>query len=653
MESVSVAQNVETHDFKSEARQLLDLMIHSLYSHKEIFLRELISNSSDALDRRRFAALTDKSLESDALEIRLEIDAEARTLSVVDNGIGMSREDVRQNLGTIAHSGTREFVAALADGDSKGDVNRLIGQFGVGFYSSFMAADEVTVVTRKAGEGTATRWHSTGDGRYTLEDAERDETGTTVTLHLRDADPDNGLPDFANGGPVRTTVKKYSDFVTYPIMLEKTVTPVGDDDDGDEGEDKASAEPSVEWETLNSMKAIWTRPQSEVGDEEYAEFYKHIAHDWEGPAETIAFKSEGTFEYASLLFIPSRAPFDLYYRDTQWGLQLYVNRVMIMERCEDLLPVWLRFMRGVVESPDLSLNVSREILQQDRRVAQIRKRIVKKVLDALTQVKKDDFEKYTGIWKNFGRVIKEGVANDFTHGDKIHDLLIFESTHDDDGHVSLADYVGRMKDGQESIYYISGESRDAVARSPHLEAFADKGYEVLFFTDPVDEIMLGRLTEFDGKKLQSVGKGDVELGTDEEKKQAEGERAEQAKAHASLLDFVRTTLEEHVKEVRLSSRLTSSAACLVGDEHDMSPHFERMLKQMQQEAPNQKRILEINPKHPLLGKMQTRFDADGSDPVLIDDAHLLYGQALLAEGSPLPDASAFSQRVVEMMVRAG
>ena len=648
-----MAAQTESYTFKSEAQQLLDLMIHSLYSNKEIFVRELVSNASDALDKLRFEALTDKSLRDEdvPLRIRIEVDTDTRTMTIDDNGIGMTREECIENLGTIARSGTREFAARLAEAqDAEADPESLIGQFGVGFYSSFMAADEVTVVSRRAGEDTATLWRSAGGGSFEVGDAERETAGTTVTLKLRDADPDNGLPDFTEEWALRGVIKRYSDFVTYPIELRTERTEPKLDEEGEEIEG-AEPETVVEWVTVNSMKAIWTRNPAEVEDDEYTEFYKHIAHDWEPPFDRIAFSAEGAFTYTALLFIPDRPPFDLFYRDQKWGLQLYVNRVLIQERSDELLPEWLRFLRGVVDSPDLSLNVSREILQQDRRVGAIKKRVVRKVTDALGKIQSDDRERYAQFWEKYGKVLKEGVA-DQAFGEKVRPLLWFASSADEEQLTSLAEYVGRMKDGQDAIYYVTGESRDAVARSPHLEAFLAKGYEVLYLTDPIDEILATHLTEFDEKPLKSVGKGEVELGTEEEKKEAEEARAEKQAAHESLLGALKAALEDHVKEVRLSSRLTESAACLVGEEHDLSPQLQRLLKQHNQDAPDTKRILEINPDHAILGKLQTVFDADAESAQIAEYARLLHGQALLAEGSPVPDPVAFGQLVVDLMVRA-
>jgi len=646
-----VAAQTESYTFKSEAQQLLDLMVHSLYSHKEIFVRELISNASDALDKLRFEALTDKSLrdEETPLRVRILADADGRTLSISDNGVGMSREECIEHLGTIARSGTKEFAERISE-VKDADPESLIGQFGVGFYSSFMAADEVTVVTRRAGEEGATLWRSAGGGTFEVGDAERDAAGTTVTLHLRDADPDNGLPDFTDEWTLKSTIKRYSDFVTYPIELRTERTEPKVDEEGEEIEG-AEPETIVEWVTVNSMKAIWTRNPSDVSEEEYAEFYKHISHDWEPPFERISFAAEGAFSYRALLFIPDRPPFDLFYRDQKWGLQLYVNRVLIQERSEDLVPEWLRFMRGVVDSPDLSLNVSREILQQDRRVGAIKKRVVRKVTDALAKIQQEDRERYDSFWEKYGRVLKEGAA-DQAFAEKVNPLLLFASSADESKLTSLAEYVERMAEDQEAIYFITGESRAAVARSPHLEAFIAKGYEVLYLVDPIDEILAGHLTEFAEKPLRSVGKGEVELGTEEEKQEAEDARKEKQATHEALLGALQTTLDEHVKEVRFSSRLTESAACLVGEEHDLSPQLQRMLKQANQEAPAMKRILELNADHPVLERLQALYDEDAESPRVAEYARLLHAQALVAEGSPIPDPVEFSRLVVDLMVRA-
>ena len=528
--------SVETYEFQTEARQLLDLMIHSVYSHKEIFLRELISNSSDALDKRRFAALQQPELLDSEGELRIFLapDSEARTLSVWDNGIGMGREEVKELIGTIAKSGTKEFLTQLKKNKEAGEHPELIGQFGVGFYSAFMAADKVTLVTRRAGEETATRWESSGDGTYTLEDAEREEPGTTVTLHLKPADDEDGLGDFTEEWVLRNTVKKYSDFVAYPIEMDISREEV-DRDEGGQPKEGAERKTVVTRETLNSRKAIWLRDKNEVAEEEYAEFYKHISHDWNEPLERIQAKIEGTLEYRMLLYVPSKAPFDLFYRgESQHGVHLYVKRVFIMDDCTALLPEYLRFIRGVVDSEDLSLNISREMLQQNRQIQRMAKGVTGKVISALETMKEKEAEKFTTFWGEFGRVFKEGLFQDPENRDRLLALSLFESTASPGEKTSLREYVERMKEGQEAIYYMTGESRAKIEASPHLEAFKEKGFEVLILSEPVDEIWTSSVSEFEGKPLQSAGKGAVELGSDEEKEAAKEERKEKEAAYKDL-----------------------------------------------------------------------------------------------------------------------
>ena len=640
--------------FQAETAELLKLIIHSLYSNKEIFLRELISNASDAHDRLRHEALTHSELQSTAEpEIRLQPDREARTLSIHDNGIGMSRQELIDNIGTIAKSGTRELLGKLADGpQSEEQVLQLIGQFGVGFYSAFMVAERVTLLTRRAGEEHATRWDSRGDGVYLIDDDERPRGhGTSICLYLKPVDVDDGLEDFCDDWKLSSLVKKYSDFVRHPIKQKISSQEPELDDEG-KPVDGGKTTTVVEDKTLNSMKAIWLRRPADVEPEEYNEFYKHVSADWEDPQKTITLFAEGRLEYRALLFIPARPPFDLYYQDARLGLQLYVNNVKIMDRCEELLPRWLRFIKGVVDSADLSLNVSREILQQDRQITQIRRGLVKKVLATLAELKDSDEEAYLKFWGGFGRALKEGTG-DTKDKDQVVPLLLFQSS-TEEKLTSLSDYVGRMKDEQQEIYYLTGESLSVVQGSPHLEAFKDKGYEVLLLTDPVDELMVQALTEFEGKKLRSVGRGAVELGTEEERKQAEEQRKESEQGYAKLLELLQEKLSEHVKEVRLSARLTASPVCLVSGEFDMSPQLERMMKQAQGgDGPLSKRIMEINPGHPILEAMKARHEADAEDAVLVDYARLLFGQALLAEGSALPDPGDFSRLVAELMVRAG
>lgn len=642
------------YKFQAEARQLLDLMIHSVYSNKDIFLRELISNSSDALDKRRFEAVQNPELMDAGTEphIFLQADKENRTLSISDNGIGMSRDEVKELIGTIAKSGTREFLARIQAAKDQETSPDLIGQFGVGFYSTFMVADKVTLVTRRAGETAATRWESAGDGAYTLEECERGEAGTTVTLHLKPADTEDGMHEYTDEWILRNIIKQYSDFVAYPIRMEVTRKETPRDEQG-EPIPGAAEETRVEIETLNSMKAIWLRDKKDVTEEEYHEFYKHISHDWNEPLARLQAKIEGTLEYRMLLYIPSKAPFDLFYHrnGAQHGVHLYIKRIFIMDHCKELLPDYLRFIKGVVDSEDLSLNISREMLQQDRQIQRMNKGIVNKVLTFLKEMAEKEPEKYETFWAEFGRVLKEGVYQDHENQNLLLELLRCASTADPAKLTTLKEYIARMKPEQEAIYYMTGESRETIEASPHLEAFRKKGYEVLILTEPVDEVWVTGVFGFEGKKFQSAGKGEIELGSEEEKKQAEEERKERQKTYASLLDCLKSKLEEHVKEVRLSNRLTESAACLVGEVHDMSPQMEQMMKALGQELPQMKRILEVNPAHPILEKLQRLFDANHDDPQLAEYAELLYGQAVLAEGGQLPQPAKFSKLVAELMVK--
>ena len=648
----STSHGKETFEFQAEARQVLDLMIHAIYSNKDIFLRELISNSSDALDRLRFEAISQPEFvrEGTELHIFIEADEKARTLTVRDNGIGMSREEVVSLIGTIAKSGTKEFVTRLKEAKRAELTPEFIGQFGVGFYSTFMVADTVTLLTRRAGEATATRWEATGGPTYTLEDGERDEQGTTVTVHLKPADSEDALHDYTEEWRIRDIVKKYSDFVAYPIKMNVARKEIERDADGTPVEG-AVEETVVHEETLNSMKAIWLR-EGDVGEEEYNEFYKHISHDWSPPLEVIRAKMEGTLLYRLLLFIPSKAPMDLFMREGRRGVQLYVKRVFIMDDCEAFLPPYLRFIKGVVDSEDLSLNISREILQQDRQVDRMRKGVVGKVLESLKEMHDHRREKFLTFWHEFGDVLKEGAFQAPDKRDELLGLFLFQSTHSPSDLSSLKEYVARMKGDQETLYYMTGESRKAVEESPHLEAFRAKGYEVLILTDRVDEVWTASAFEFDGKRFQCINKGAVELGTQEEKKEAEADRKNKQELHASLLECLKNKLDEHVKEVRLSARLTESAACLVGDAGDMSPQLEQLLRAANQEVPSVKRILEINPNHPLLQRLQALYDANREDAHLGDYAELLYGQALLAEGGALPNPARFSRLVANLMVDA-
>jgi molecular chaperone HtpG len=627
----------EEFQFQAETSQLLDLMIHSLYTNKEIFLRELISNASDALDRLRFEALSNPELQAgdDRYEIRLEADKAARTLSVSDTGIGMSREEVVANIGTIAKSGTRELRERIKEGQSPEMLSEFIGQFGVGFYSSFMVADRVTLVTRRAGESTATMWESTGDGAYRLTEAERSGRGTTITLHLKPVDSESGVEDFTDEWTLSRIVKKYSDFIAYPIICRSERQEVERDE---EGKVKKDATPTVvvEDKTLNSMKPIWTRPQSEITESELAEFYRHISDDWTEPFKTISLKAEGTMEYQALLFVPSKAPHNLFYQD-EGGLRLYARRVMIMKRCEELLPRYLRFIKGVVDSADLPLNISRQMLQQDRHITQIRKWITRKVLDALREMMEKEYDRYLQFWKEFGGATKEGIGSDYDNKDRLVSLLLFESSNDPERLTNLKDYLERMKPEQEEIFYLTGSSRSVVENSPHLEAFKGKGYEVLYLTEPVDELVVQFLTDYEGKKLKSAAKGVVNLGTDEEKQQAEDELKEKETESAALLELIQKHLDTHIKQVRLTSRLVSSPACLVSGEMDYSPQLERLLQRGQGGVPRQRRIMELNPKHEIFTKMLERHKRGDSEQEIRESAELLMYYGLLAEGSDLPD----------------
>jgi molecular chaperone HtpG len=625
----------ETFEFQVEARQLLQLMIHSVYSNKDVFLRELVSNASDALDKLRLAALRDDTLDADVsdLHVEIDIDKDARALTVRDNGIGMSYDEVGQLIGTIANSGTAKFLQELREAQETGGAEGLIGQFGVGFYAAFMVADEVTLVTRRAGESKGTRWTSRGEGTYTLDSVDDAPQGTAVTLHLKPADPENQLHDYTSTWKIREIVKRYSDFITWPIRL------VPGADDGD-----AAREP----ETLNSMKALWARSREEVSDDEYHELYKHISHDWREPLETIRLQAEGTFEYQALLFVPSHAPHDLFRQGFQRGVQLYVKRVFIMDDCEALLPPYLRFVKGVVDAQDLSLNVSREILQQDRHIRMIQRRLTKKVLSTVKDMMAKDQERYTTFWREFGAVLKEGLVTDSENRDALLAVSSFATTHGDDEPTTLKSYVERMKDGQDDIYYITGESRQSIENSPHMEAFRAKGIEVLLLTDPVDEVWADAVGEYEGKRLRSVAKGEIDLDAEGDEK-ADGEREKQTEEYAGLLGWMKEQLDEDVKEVRLSSRLTVSPACIVADAHDLTPALENMYRAMGQEVPRTKRILELNPDHLLVKGLNQAYKEREDRTQLTETAELLYGLAVLAEGGQPKEPARFVKLVAERL----
>ena len=634
--SDTATQNKETLGFQTEVKQMLHLMIHSLYSNREIFLRELISNASDACDKLRFEALHNGALfESDSeLKIRISFDKEARTLTVSDNGIGMSREEAITNLGTIAKSGTREFFGKLT-GDQQKDAH-LIGQFGVGFYSSFIVADKVTVVTRRAGEQTdqAVRWESDGSGEFTVEMVEKSARGTEITLHLRE-DQD----DLLSAWKLRSIIRKYSDHIVQPIVMKKE----------EWNEEKKEQVLTDEDETVNKASALWTRSRNDISADEYKEFYKHVGHDFDDPLAWVHARVEGRQEYTQLLYIPARAPFDLWDRNARHGIKLYVRRVFILDEAEQLLPALLLSVRGVVDSADLPLNVSREILQESKDIEAIRKGCTSKILGMLEDLAgsedEEDRTKYAKFWGEFGRVLKEGAGEDFANKEKIAKLLRFASTHADsaDEIVSLADYISRMKEGQEKIYYVTAETFNAAKNSPHLEIFRKKGIEVLLLSDRVDEWMLGSLTEFDGKELASVAKGGLDLG----KLEDEAEKKEQEAAadeFKELLEKIKGSLGDRVQEVRVTHRLTDSPACLVADAHCLSGNLARMLKAAGQQAPDSKPILEINPRHPVV--LRLKYEEKKFD----DWAAVLFDQALLAEGGQLDDPATFVKRINELMM---
>ncbi|OMC26511.1 molecular chaperone HtpG [Mycobacterium colombiense] len=643
-----MSAHVEQLEFQAEARQLLDLMVHSVYSNKDSFLRELISNASDALDKLRLEAFRNKDLDVDTSDLHIEIDVDknARTLTIRDNGIGMTRAEVVDLIGTLAKSGTAELRKQLREAKNAAASEELIGQFGIGFYSSFMVADKVELLTRKAGESDATKWESSGEGTYTIESVDDAPQGTSVILHLKPEDAEDELHDYTAEFKIRSLVKKYSDFIAWPIRMEvERRTPPTSDEEGASGEETVT----IETETLNSMKALWARPKEEVSEEEYKEFYKHIGHAWDDPLEVIAMRAEGTFEYQALLFIPSHAPFDLFNRDGQTGIQLYVKRVFIMGDCDELMPEYLRFVKGVVDAQDMSLNVSREILQQDRQIKAIRRRLTKKVLSTIKDLQSERPEDYRTFWTQFGRVVKEGLLSDFDNQETLLQISSFASTHSEEEATTLAQYVERMKDGQTQIFYATGESRQQILKSPHLEAFKAKGYEVLLLTDPVDEVWVGTVTEFDGKPLQSIAKGEVDLSADDD--ESEAEREEQQKEFADLLTWLKDTLTDHVKEVRLSTRLTDSPACLITDAFGITPALARMYRASGQDIPVGKRILELNPNHPLVTGLRQAHQDRSDDPSVAETAELLYGTALLAEGGALDDPARFAEILADRLAR--
>ncbi|MBQ75308.1 MAG: molecular chaperone HtpG [Gammaproteobacteria bacterium] len=630
---MSVEAKKETLGFQSEAKQLLHLMIHSLYSNKEIFLRELVSNAADAIDKLRFESLAKPELiaENSDFNIRIDFDKDQKTISISDNGIGMSREDVISQLGTIAKSGTAQFLDSLT-GDQKKDA-QLIGQFGVGFYSSFIIADKVTVDSRVAGsdESEAVRWVSAGEAEFEVENIEKAERGTTVTLHLKGDEE-----EFLDSWRLKGIVKKYADHVSVPVLMKKE--PVGEEDEKkDEDED----------EVVNTAKALWTRSRSEIEDDEYNEFYKHVSHDFQDPLTWSHNKVEGKLEYTSLIYIPAKAPFDMWQREAPRGLKLYVQRVFIMDEAEQFLPLYLRFVKGVVDSNDLSLNVSRELLQKDPAIESMRNALTKRALDIMEKLAKKDAEKYQSFWGEFGQVLKEGIAEDFGNKEKISKLLRFATTHNDSDiqDQPLADYVSRMKDGQDKIYYVAAENFNTATNSPHLEVFKQKGIEVLVLYDRIDEWLMSHLMEFDGKQFQDVAKGSLDLGDLEDKKEKE-EKTKVEEEFKGLVERITEVLGEKVEEVRITHRLTDSPACLVVNEDEMGMQMRRVLESAGQEVPSTKRIFEINPEHPLLEKLNDEPDMDRFD----DLTQVIYDQATLAEGGQLDEPASYVKRLNKLLL---
>lgn len=668
--------STERHEFQAEIKQLLDLMIHSLYSDRDIFLRELISNASDALDKLRYLQAADASIESAGdPNIRISTDSAANTITISDNGVGMSRDEVVKNIGTIAKSGTKEFLAAAKAAQRKEMTPELIGQFGVGFYSAFMVADRVELATRRVGEAHATLWTSLGDGTYTIDQGDRAEHGTSITLHLKpraaagdasEANADQLDRDYTQEWTIRSIVRKYSDFVAYPIRMAVAQPAAGAEDADDTADDAAAANDAsgadakaagaMQDVTLNSGKAIWDRAKGDVSEDEYKEFYRHISHDWQAPLRTIPVNIEGTIEARALMFLPSQAPPDMYSPEMKRGLQLYVKRVFVMDECKELMPTHFRFVKGVVDAHDLSLNVSREILQKDRQIGVIKKQLVKKVISTLDDMKRNALESYTTFWREFGPVMKEGLLGfEEADNEKLLDLVMAYSTKKDGKATDLTTmeaYVERMPAEQTAIYVLTGSSPEAAAKSPLLESFAAKNIEVLLFADPVDELWIERAPKYKGKNIVSVGRGEVKLGSEAEQKQEAETLAEKQREFADLLACFRVHLQQDVKEVRVSNRMTSSAACLVTDGSAPSPRLQRMLAQMGQAPEKAKPILEINPAHELVIKVSDIFKQSGTDPRLAMFAQILYTQAAISETGQIPNPDAFGHALNDLMLRA-
>ena len=627
----------QTMEFKTEVSKLLDIVIHSLYSNKEIFLRELVSNASDAIDKIKYEGITDQSKYEGDTDWKIKIipNKDTSTLMIQDNGIGMDHDEVIATLGTIANSGTKEFMKMLEEKNSK-DAVELIGQFGVGFYSAFMVADKVTVITRKAGQEGAVKWESEADGKFTIDNAVRTSRGTDIILHLKE-DQKQYLDEWT----LKDLIHKYSDYIEHPIVMDVEKPKL--DDEGKPTEEKVISE-----EVINSRKAIWLRSKSDITEDEYNDFYKHITHDYQDPMKTIHFKVEGTQEFAGLLYIPKSKPFDIIYKEYKSGPMLYVKRVQIMEHCEDLFPPYLRFVKGVVESNDLPLNISREILQNNKMIAVMKKNITKKVLDALSDMKKNDFDNYLIFFKEFGKILKEGLHFELDKKESIADLILAESTATEAGKfTTFEEYISRMKEGQEEIYYILADNRAQALVSPYMEGLTNKGFEVLILTDEIDDIVISELGEYKGKKFQSVIKGDINLSEEEK-----AEKEKKAEELSGILGYIKEELKDKIEDVRVSSRLTESPVCLVRGEHDADPHMEQLMKAMGQDFLIRKRTMEVNATHPLFVKMNEMFNSNKENPVLKEFVALLYDEALILEGAKPVDASLFTKRIADLMIKS-
>ncbi len=627
----------ETMEFKAETKQLLHLMIHSLYSNKDIFLRELVANAADAIDKARFESLQNADIAAD-WNIRLSHDKEAGTVTLSDNGIGMSQEDVIENIGTIAKSGTKAFMEALEKSKEESSPE-LIGQFGVGFYSAFMIADKVILETKKAGTDKAVRWESKGEEAFVIEECDKESQGTTIIIHLKE-----DCQDYADDCKLKSIVKKYSDYIEHPIVMACTKQEK-------DPKDEEKMIDVIADETLNTQKAIWVRSANDVTEEEHKNFFNHIAPMSGDPLVTMQYSAEGTSEFKALMYIPTKAPFDMFTPENRHkGLQLYIKRVFITDECKELIPEYMRFVKGVVDSSDLPLNVSREVLQDAPGIKKISKNIVKRILSELKKLQTKDNEKYLSFYAEFGKVLKEGLHSDFSNKEKLQELVMFQTMNNEAGkQITLKDYVTAMPESQKEIYYIIGENRNILENSPHIELIRSKGFDVFFMTDPIDEFIVPSMMEYDGKKLKAAGKGDIELDEDE-KKEVEKKNEEASKEHKNLLEFLKKSLDDKVQEVKFSTRLTDSACCLVGDEFGQSAYMEKIMKQMGQDMPASKKILELNATHPIVSSFQKLYDKDSKDVKLAEFAELLYDQALLTEGSPLPDPLKFSQRVSDLMV---